>query len=83
MFIMNKVKLQAALFCGLYRPRIEWEKRDPAQRCTIKINGQVLVAMMLGYRPGATVPLYVVSYEGPVDERLPGRAFKLLLVVRV
>ena len=80
---MNNVGLHAAPFCGLYRPGIEWEKRDPTQRCTITINGQQLVVVKLGYRAGATVPLYAVMYEGPVDERLPGLAFKLSLVLRV
>ena len=80
------VKFYAEQLCGLYRLDIEWERRDyhdPAQRCTITVNGQQLVVVKLGYRPGATVPLYAVAYEGLVDERLPGRAFKLSLVVRV
>ena len=83
---MSNVGLNAVPFCGLYRPEIEWERRDyhdPVQRCTITVNGQQLVVVKLGYRPGATVPLYAVAYERLVDERLPGRAFKLSLVVRV
>ena len=80
---MNNVGLHAAPFCGLYRQGIEWEERDPAQRCTITVNGEQLLVLKLGYPPGATVPLYAVAYEGLVDERLPGRAFKLSLVVRV
>ena len=83
---MSNVGLHATPFCGLYRPEIEWESRDyydPAQRCTITVNDQQLVVVKLGYRPGATVPLYAVAYEELVDERLFGRAFKVPLVVRV
>ena len=83
---MSTVNIYAAPFCGLYRDGIEWEQRDPsdpAQRCTITVNGQQLVVLKLGYFPGATVPLYAVAYEGLVDERLPGRAFKLSLAVSV
>ena len=81
---MNNVGLHAAPFCGLYRPGIEWEERDQAQRCTITVNGEQLLVLKLGYPPGATVPLYAVaSGDWPVDERLPGRTFKLALVVRV
>ena len=83
---MSNVGLHAAKLCGLYYPEIEWERRDyhdPAQRCTITVNGHELLVVKLGYRAGATVPLYAVAYEGPVDERLPGHAFKLSLVVRV
>ena len=83
---MSTVNVHAAPCCGLYRPGIDWEQRDPsdqAQRCTIIIDGKEWVVVKLGYRPGATVPLYAVAIEGPVDERLPGRTFKLSLVVRV
>ena len=84
---MNNVGLHAAPFCGLYRPGIKWEQRDPSnpvQRSTITVNGQQLLVLMLGYPPGATVPLYAVaSGDWPVDKRLPGRAFKLSHVVRV
>ena len=80
---MSNVGLHAAPFCGLYRLWIEWEKRDPTLRFTITINGQQLVVLKLGYFPGATVPLYAVAYEEPVDERLPGRTFKLSLLVSV
>ena len=83
---MSNVGLHAAPFWGLYQPGIEWERRDycnTTQRCTITINGQQLVVVKLGYFPGATVPLYAVAYEGSVNERLPGRTFKLSLVVRV
>ena len=83
---MSNVGLHAAKFCGLYYPEIEWERRDyhdQAQRCTFTVNGQELEVVKLGYRAGATVPLYVVAYEGQVDDRLPGLAFKLSLVVSV
>ena len=80
---MNNVRLHAAPYCLLNPPGIDWEKRDPTQRCTITINCQQLVVLKLGYFPGATVPLYAVAYEEPVDDSLSGLAFKLSLVVSV
>ena len=83
---MSNVKLYAAPFCGLYRLEIEYVRcdyHDPAQRCTITVNGQQLIMVKLGYRPGDTVPLYALAYERLFDERLFKRAFKLSLVVPV
>ena len=84
---MSTVNLHAAPFRGTSRPGLERVLRDiynPAQRCTITFDGHELPVLELGYPPNATVPLYAVaSSDWPVDERLPGRTFKLSLVVRV